>query len=62
MNSLFIVGKDFYTVSYALAKDDLGSIEAPVKGFYTFESSAHSPLLEEPAAMNKSCERMCSRE
>jgi len=23
-------------------------LQAPVKGFYTFENSAHSPLFEEP--------------
>ena len=49
----FVHGKHDYTVSYALAKDYLDLIEAPVKGFYTFESSAHSPMFEEPAAMNR---------
>ena len=24
------------------------SLQAPVKGFYTFERSAHSPMFEEP--------------
>ena len=37
-----------YTVSYNLAKDYLEKIKAPVKGFYTFEKSAHSPIFEEP--------------
>jgi hypothetical protein len=27
----------------------LRSLEAPVKGFYRFAGSAHSPILEEPA-------------
>ncbi len=49
----FVHGKHDYTVSYALARDYLERIDAPVKGFYTFESSAHSPLFEEPAAMNR---------
>lgn len=49
----FVHGRHDYTVSYALARDYLDRIEAPVKGFYTFESSAHSPLFEEPAAMNR---------
>ncbi len=49
----FLHGKHDYTVSYALAKEYLDRIEAPVKGFYSFESSAHSPLFEEPAAMNR---------
>ena len=37
-----------YTVSYSLSKQYLEKIEAPVKGFYTFQNSAHSPLFEEP--------------
>jgi pimeloyl-ACP methyl ester carboxylesterase len=49
----FLHGQHDYTVSYALARDYLDRIAAPVKGFYTFESSAHSPLFEEPAAMNR---------
>lgn len=49
----FLHGKHDYTVSYALARDYLDTMVAPVKGFYTFESSAHSPLFEEPAAMNR---------
>jgi pimeloyl-ACP methyl ester carboxylesterase len=49
----FVHGRHDYTVSYALARDYLDRIEAPVKGFYTFESSAHSPLFEEPAEMNR---------
>ena len=49
----FLHGKHDFTVSYALAKEYLAQIEANVKGFYTFESSAHSPLFEEPDAMNR---------
>lgn len=37
-----------YTVSYPLAKVYLEQLRAPVKGFYTFERSAHSPMFEEP--------------
>ena len=37
-----------YTVSYTLAKENFENLEAPVKGFYTFEKSAHSPMFEEP--------------
>ena len=29
------------------------TLKAPVKGFYTFESSAHSPLFEEPERMQR---------
>lgn len=42
-----------YTTSYPLAKDYFEKLEAPVKGFYTFEQSAHSPLFEEPERMQK---------
>ena len=41
------------TVSYPLAKAYLEQLRAPVKGFYTFEQSAHSPLFEEPARMHE---------
>lgn len=40
-----------YTCSYTLAKDYLEKLHAPLKGFYTFELSAHSPLFEEPKRM-----------
>ncbi len=49
----FFHGRFDYTVNYALAKDYLGAIRAPVKGFYTFDSSAHSPMFEEPEKMNR---------
>ena len=42
-----------YTVSYKLAKDYLDKLQAPIKGFYTFEKSAHSPLFEEPEKMRQ---------
>lgn len=37
-----------HTVSYTLAKKYFEVLHAPVKGFYTFENSAHSPHFEEP--------------
>ncbi|MBE0649953.1 MAG: alpha/beta hydrolase [Bacteroidales bacterium] len=37
-----------YTVSFTLAKEYFEKLKAPVKGFYTFERSAHSPIFEEP--------------
>ncbi len=49
----FFHGRHDYTVNYALAKGYLDKITAPVKGFYTFESSAHSPLFEQPDEMNR---------
>jgi pimeloyl-ACP methyl ester carboxylesterase len=58
-----------YTVSYVLAKDYLEMIKAPVKGFYTFEKSAHSPIFEEPEKtikilqtdVLKGCNRLADR-
>jgi pimeloyl-ACP methyl ester carboxylesterase len=51
----FLHGVYDYTVSYPLAKSYFERLEAPVKGFYTFRKSAHSPLFEEPEKM---CEIM----
>jgi pimeloyl-ACP methyl ester carboxylesterase len=47
----FFEGIYDYTCSYVLAKDYFEKLKAPVKGFYTFEHSAHSPLFEEPEKM-----------
>jgi pimeloyl-ACP methyl ester carboxylesterase len=44
----FFEGIYDYTCSYTLAKEYLEKLQAPMKGFYTFEHSAHSPLFEEP--------------
>jgi pimeloyl-ACP methyl ester carboxylesterase len=44
----FFHGVYDYTVSYQLAKDYVERVKAPLKGFYTFERSAHSPIFEEP--------------
>ena len=44
----FFSGVYDYTVNHTLAKDYFEKIQAPVKGFYTFEQSAHSPIFEEP--------------
>jgi pimeloyl-ACP methyl ester carboxylesterase len=46
-----------YTVSYDLAKDYFNMIKAPVKGFYTFEKSAHSPMFEEPELFREILEK-----
>jgi pimeloyl-ACP methyl ester carboxylesterase len=42
-----------YTVSYQLAKDYFEGLKAPLKGFYSFDRSAHSPILEEPEKAQK---------
>jgi pimeloyl-ACP methyl ester carboxylesterase len=45
----FLHGVHDYTCSYPLARDYLERLAAPTKGFYSFESSAHSPIFEEAA-------------
>ena len=49
----FLEGIYDYTCNYILAKDYFEKIDAPVKGFYTFEESAHSPIFEEPEKVQK---------
>jgi len=49
----FLEGRYDYTCSYTLAKDYFRELSAPVKGFYTFEQSAHSPIFEEPETVRK---------
>lgn len=44
----FLAGKQDLTCSYTMQKEYYNQIKAPLKGFYTFEHSAHSPLFEEP--------------
>jgi pimeloyl-ACP methyl ester carboxylesterase len=53
----FFHGKYDYTVSYPETKAYFGMLAAPVKGFYTFEKSAHSPMFEEPSRMREIVER-----
>lgn len=42
-----------YTCNYTLAKEYFSKLKAPVKGFYTFKKSAHSPIFEEPEKTQK---------
>jgi pimeloyl-ACP methyl ester carboxylesterase len=49
----FLHGVYDYTVSYPLAKSYFERLDAPVKGFYTFKQSAHTPFFEEPQKMRE---------
>lgn len=49
----FFHGIHDYTCSYTLARELFEKIHAPVKAFYTFENSAHSPMFEEPEKMQQ---------
>jgi pimeloyl-ACP methyl ester carboxylesterase len=44
----FLEGIYDYTCNYGLAEAYFRKLKAPVKGFYTFRRSAHSPHFEEP--------------
>jgi pimeloyl-ACP methyl ester carboxylesterase len=44
----FFHGKYDYTCAYPLARTFFDKLDAPLKGFYTFQHSAHSPIFEEP--------------
>ena len=44
----FLAGKQDLTCCYVMQKAYYDQIKAPVKGSYTFENSAHSPLFEQP--------------
>ncbi len=47
----FFSGQHDLTVNHHLSKSYLEQLQAPLKGFYTFENSAHSPNFEEPDKM-----------
>lgn len=47
----FFSGAYDLTVNHELSQAYLEQLQAPVKGFYTFEHSAHSPIYEEPERM-----------
>jgi pimeloyl-ACP methyl ester carboxylesterase len=49
----FFSGVYDYTVNYTLTRDYFEILEAPIKGFYTFERSAHSPIFEEPERVQR---------
>ncbi|WP_242655062.1 alpha/beta fold hydrolase [Clostridium carboxidivorans] len=44
----FFSGIYDYTVNHSMSEAYLKKIQAPVKGFYLFKQSAHSPMFEEP--------------
>jgi pimeloyl-ACP methyl ester carboxylesterase len=54
----FFQGAHDYTTSTFLAKEYFRVLDAPVKRFYEFPNSAHSPLLEEPTRGHHLLERI----
>jgi len=53
----FLSGKYDLTVNITLSKAYLNKLHAPLKGFYTFNISAHSPLFEEPELVRQIIEK-----
>ena len=53
----FFSGKYDLTVNINLSKAYLVKLNAPRKGFYTFNKSAHSPLFEEPELVRQIIEK-----
>ncbi len=49
----FFSGKYDLTVNKDLSKKYLNNLTSPVKGFYTFNNSAHSPMFEEPQKLKE---------
>jgi pimeloyl-ACP methyl ester carboxylesterase len=53
----FFSGKYDLTVNIDLSRAYFEKLDAPLKGFYTFQNSAHSPIFEEPKRVK---EIMCN--
>ena len=53
----FFSGEFDVTVNINLSKAYLNTLQAPLKGFYTFTNSAHSPLFEEPEVVRQIIEK-----
>jgi pimeloyl-ACP methyl ester carboxylesterase len=49
----FFSGKYDLTVNVELSRAYSEKLEAPLKGFYIFENSAHSPIFEEPRRLKE---------
>lgn len=49
----FLEGKYDLTANVDLARDFFEKLDAPIKGFYDFTNSAHSPIFEEPALAHR---------
>jgi len=53
----FFSGKYDLTVNFDLSRAYFEKLDAPLKGFYTFQNSAHSPIFKEPERVK---EIMCN--
>jgi pimeloyl-ACP methyl ester carboxylesterase len=57
-----IQGTSDYETSYKIAKEYYDSLQAPLKRFYPFENSAHSPIFEEPKKFNEILQEILSEQ
>ena len=57
-----IAGKHDYTCCFDLQYEYYKQIESPIKEFYVFEHSAHSPIFEEPEDAAKLFEKILETE
>jgi pimeloyl-ACP methyl ester carboxylesterase len=55
-------GTSDYETSFVIAKEYFDSLQAPVKRFYPFENSAHSPIFEEPKKFNMILQEILSEQ
>ena len=58
----FFAGKHDYTCCFDLQYEYYKQIESPIKEFYVFEHSAHSPIFEEPEDAGKLFEKILETE
>jgi pimeloyl-ACP methyl ester carboxylesterase len=49
----FLEGKYDYTCNTELAREYFRALDAPLKGFYEFDDSAHSPIFEQQAQVHR---------
>lgn len=57
-----LAGKHDYTCCFDLQYEYYKQIESPIKEFYVFEHSAHSPIFEEPEDAGKLFEKILETE
>lgn len=58
----FFAGKYDYTCSFDLQCEYYEQIDAPIKEFYVFNDSAHSPIFEEPEVAAKLFDKILESE
>ena len=51
-------GTSDYQTAYVVAKEYFDSLKAPVKEFFPFDNSAHSPIIEEPLKFEEILKRI----